>query len=129
VAEQLHLHLKPARHGKEPLRLALNVSAINWRYVARRSRSIFGAIANHSADESLRDGFAQRQYADDAALLEVLRAQLCGPRLKRAARGTGRMPVKAAVLFAASRRGRRLHVLVDRMEKRLATREALALCG
>jgi len=103
--------------------------AINWRRLARRTRQMLGAVIAQAADSRLREGFALRRYAEDAALLEVLRSHLAGKDLKRAARNSGRMPVKAVVVFAASREGRRLHALVDRVEERLAAREAETLCG
>ena len=77
----------------------------------------------------VRAGFALRDRAERTALVEALRGQLAGKTIKRAARGNGRMPVKAAVLLATSRRGRRLHRLVDRIERQISAREATALCG
>lgn len=127
MAEQLQLQLRGLRGPAEPLRIAASaVAPINWRRVSRRARVMFAATACRPG--AMRNGFGLRAYAEDAALLEALRSQLAGKTLKRAERGRGRMPVKAAVLLATSRRGRRLHALVDSFEKRV-TQEATALCG
>ena len=124
--EQLQLDLRSAR--REALRFDA-AFAFDWRKLNRRARRLVTAIAPASP-EGIRAGFALRRYAEDAALLEALRAQLAGKPLKQAARKAGRrLPVKAVVVFAASRQGRRLHALVDQVEERLAAREAETLCG
>ncbi len=125
MTEQLTFALRPARGSALRFDAAF---AIDWRRVDRRARRVLASVATQPA--IVRDGFALRRYAEDAALLEALRAQLAGKPLKQAARKTGkRMPVKAVVMFAASRQGRKLHALVDQVEERLAAREAITLCG
>lgn len=127
MAEQLTFDLRPGRSG-DVLRFDV-AFAVAWRKVERRARQVLRGVMSQAVAPGMRDGFALRRYAEDAALLEALRAQLAGKRLKQAARHSGRMPVKAVVLFAASREGRKLHALVDRVEERLAAREAVTLCG
>jgi hypothetical protein len=125
---QLPLNLRSARVPGDPLRFD-SAYAINWRRVDRRARRVMGDIVSQTESGGLRDGFALRRYADDAALLEALRAQLAGKRIKQQHRHEGRMPVKAAVLFAISPEGRKLHALVDAMEAKVQAQEAVTLCG
>lgn len=124
MTTQRTLDLRPARVPGDPLRFATGV-ALNPRKLERRARHVVAALAS----QEIAPSFDLRRYAEDAALLEALRAQLSGKRIKQAARHTGRMRVKAPVLFAISREGRKLHALVNQMEERLMAREAVTLCG
>lgn len=123
MADQLSLSLRAARVPGDPLRFD-STCAINWRRVDRRAHRVVASLASQ-----VEPTFALRRYAEDAALLEALRGELAGKRIKQAKRHTGRMKVKAAVLFAISPQGRKLHALVDQMEERVMAREAVTLCG
>ena len=123
VMNQLPLNLRPARVPGDPLRFD-SACAINWRKVNRRARRVVASLASEVAPT-----FALRRYAEDAALLEALRGELAGKRIKQQHRHGGRMKVKAAVLFAISPEGRKLHALVNRIEERVMAREAVTLCG
>jgi hypothetical protein len=119
VGKQLNLALSGRTDSALPL---------NWRRLDRRARRLAASIAQQT--EGLRDGLVIRQYADEAARLEALRAQLAGKHLKRDAKRKGcKLAGKAAALMAATPEGRRLHRVVDQLEARLAVMEAVALCG
>lgn len=129
MAEQMSLNLKPARQAGDVLRFDA-VLPVNSRAIDHRARGVLEQLVKSGTPDVLRDGFAVRRYAENAALVEALRSQLAGKRLKQAARKTGkRLPVKAAVLFAITPEGRRLHALVDQVEERLLAQEAVTLCG
>ena len=127
MANQLRFDLRSAS-APDAIRIPRGCS-IPWRKVERRARKLVREVIGLRAQADLSDGFAVRGYARDAALLETLRRQLAGKRLKQAARHSGRMPVQSPVLFALSPEGRQLHALVDRIEERIAKQEALILCG
>jgi hypothetical protein len=129
VGKQLAFDLRISRHEDGTLRMDAGFP-IDWKALDRRARRRMAALVMQGQASVLHDGFSVRRYADDAALLETLRSRMAGKQLKQAARKTGkRLPVKAAVLMAVSPEGRKLHALVDRIEERVATREAVALCG
>lgn len=99
---------------------------INWLAIHRRARRIARSIALQGEDR-LRNGFAIRAYAGDAALLERLRALRQGKQ--KACRQKGRLRIPPSVLFAVTPAGRRLNAVEARLEQRVAAREAAALCG
>lgn len=123
MAKQLNLQLRPQR-GVSSFDVG---SPINWLAVHRRARRIAAAIAVQASSTlrgGLRDGFAIRTYAGEAALLERIRAMRTG---KRTLHRTGKIP--PSVLIAATPAGRRLHAVVMKLEERVAAREAATLCG
>ncbi len=124
MTTQRTLDLRSARVSGDPLRFDTHC-VLNPRKLERRARRVVAALAL----QTVAPTFELRRYAEDAALLEALRAQLAGKRIKQKHRHEGRMPVKAAVLFAISPEGRKLHALVDQMEERVLAREAVTLCG
>jgi hypothetical protein len=127
MSEQLSFSLRSGRQLDGTLRMDAGFP-ISWKALDRKARRMTAALVGQGAN--LREGFGLRRYAEDAALLEVLRSRMAGKQLKQAARRAGkRLRGQAAVLMAASSEGRRLHVLVDRVEERLAAREAVTLCG
>lgn len=127
MSEQLTLDLRVARPSNV-LRLEAGF-ALDWRAINRQAGDLAADIVAGCRDGA-RDGFAIRRYAEDAAMLAVLRTRLTGKHLKRAARMEGRrLPVSGAVLYALQPEGRRLHALVDALEGRLMAREAETLCG
>lgn len=127
MAKQLNLQLR-RQSGVSAFDIG---SPINWLAVHRRARRIAATIARQTYDLSrnggLRDGFAIRTYAGEAALLERVRALRAGKRVKRTP--GDRLRVPPSVLMATTPEGRRLHALIAQLEERVAAREAVTLCG
>jgi hypothetical protein len=96
--------------------------AVNRRAVRRfvsRSLRLF-------SNESAKSGFVLREYLEDVALLDQVRAGLRkqAREVKRQARSEGRrMKGLAAITCACNPEGRRAQRLIDRLSERIMERE------